>query len=73
MVGRPEERTRGIVTSRTIKTARTTTSGALNVLGAHVYFLNPEMRPGQLLALEERLHFDFYTPVGKPDRKALRV
>jgi acyl-CoA synthetase (AMP-forming)/AMP-acid ligase II len=33
---------------------------ALSRLGAHLYFVNPEMRTGQLLALEERLHFDFY-------------
>jgi acyl-CoA synthetase (AMP-forming)/AMP-acid ligase II len=33
---------------------------AFSRLGAHVYFINPEMRVGQLLALEERFRFDFY-------------
>jgi acyl-CoA synthetase (AMP-forming)/AMP-acid ligase II len=33
---------------------------AFSRLGAHVYFINPEMRAGQLLALEERHRFDFY-------------
>lgn len=33
---------------------------ALSRLGAHLYFVNPEMRVGQLLTLEERLRFDFY-------------
>jgi acyl-CoA synthetase (AMP-forming)/AMP-acid ligase II len=29
-------------------------------LGTHLYFVNPEMSADQLLALEERLRFDFY-------------
>jgi acyl-CoA synthetase (AMP-forming)/AMP-acid ligase II len=29
-------------------------------LGAHLYFVNPEIRAEQLLALEQRLRFDFY-------------
>ncbi len=33
---------------------------AFSRLGAHVFLINPEMSAGQLLALEECLHFDFY-------------
>ena len=33
---------------------------AVSRLGAHVFLLNPEMSKDQLLALEERLEFDFY-------------
>jgi acyl-CoA synthetase (AMP-forming)/AMP-acid ligase II len=33
---------------------------AMSRLGAHVFLINPEMSADQMLALEERLHFDFY-------------
>jgi acyl-CoA synthetase (AMP-forming)/AMP-acid ligase II len=33
---------------------------AFSRLGTHVFFVNPEMSAGQLLALEDRLRFDFY-------------
>jgi acyl-CoA synthetase (AMP-forming)/AMP-acid ligase II len=33
---------------------------AVSRLGAHVFLLNPEMSADQILALEDRLHFDFY-------------
>ena len=33
---------------------------AVSRLGAHVFLLNPEMSKDQILALEERLKFDFY-------------
>jgi acyl-CoA synthetase (AMP-forming)/AMP-acid ligase II len=33
---------------------------AFSRLGAHVFMVNPEMSPAQLLALEERSRFDFY-------------
>jgi fatty-acyl-CoA synthase len=33
---------------------------ALSRLGAHVFLVNPEMSADQILALEERLRFDFY-------------
>jgi fatty-acyl-CoA synthase len=33
---------------------------ACSRLGAHIFLLNPEMSDDQLLALEERLQFDFY-------------
>ena len=33
---------------------------AVSRLGAHVFLLNPEMSPDQILALAERLQFDFY-------------
>jgi acyl-CoA synthetase (AMP-forming)/AMP-acid ligase II len=33
---------------------------ALSRLGAHVFLLNPEMSADQVLALEDRLRFDFY-------------
>src|SRR6516225_6427061 len=33
---------------------------AFSRLGAHVFLVNPEMSGDQILALEERLRFDFY-------------
>ncbi len=33
---------------------------AFSRLGCHLYFMNPEMSPEQLRALEERLQFDFF-------------
>jgi acyl-CoA synthetase (AMP-forming)/AMP-acid ligase II len=33
---------------------------AVSRLGAHVFLVNPEMSADQLLALEDRLHFDFF-------------
>jgi acyl-CoA synthetase (AMP-forming)/AMP-acid ligase II len=33
---------------------------AFSRLGTHVFFVNPEMSANQLLALEDRLRFDFY-------------
>jgi acyl-CoA synthetase (AMP-forming)/AMP-acid ligase II len=38
---------------------------ALSRLGAHVFLVNPEMSEDQILALEERLRFDFYVYDGQ--------
>jgi fatty-acyl-CoA synthase len=39
---------------------------AVSRLGAHVYLVNPESSPGQILALEEGLRFDLYVTTSGP-------